>query len=123
VTGWVFTLLPLLAFVPSFTLKFMAKPEMVEGWTKAGYPASSLFPIGVAEALCVVLFLIPRTSVLGAILAVGYLGGAVSTHVRAGQPFIIPVVIGIVMWGGLFLRDPRLRELLPLKSEPRPLER
>jgi hypothetical protein len=116
VTGWVLTLLPLLAFVPSAGMKFMAKPEMVANWVKFGYSESSLFPIAVAETVCLVLYLIPKTSVLGAILVVGYLGGAVATHVHAGQLFIIPIVIGVMIWGGIFLRDARLRALLPLKS-------
>jgi hypothetical protein len=116
VTGWVLTLLPLLAFVPSAGMKFMAKPEMLANWVKFGYSEPSLFPIAVAETVCLVLYLIPKTSVLGAILLVGYLGGAVATHVHAGQPFIIPIVIGVMVWGGIFLRDARLRALLPLKS-------
>jgi hypothetical protein len=116
VTGWVLTLLPLLAFVPSASMKFMAKPELVANWVKFGYSEASLFPIAVAESVCLLLYLIPKTSVLGGILLVGYLGGAVATHVHASQPFIIPIAIGVMIWAGLFLRDPRLRELLPVKS-------
>lgn len=115
VTGWVLTLLPLVAFVPSIAFKLMAKPEVVEGWVKAGYPASTLLPIGITELVCVVLYLIPRTSVLGALLTVGYLGGAVSTHVRASQSFLAAVLVGVIVWAGLFLREPRVRELVPLK--------
>jgi len=116
VTGWVLTLLPLLAFVPSASMKFMAKPELVANWVKFGYSEASLFPIAVAESVCLLLYLIPKTSVLGGILLVGYLGGAVATHVHASKPFIIPIAIGVMIWAGLFIRDPRLRELLPVKS-------
>ena len=116
VTGWVLTLLPLLAFVPSASMKFMAEPELVANWVKFGYSEAPLFPIAVAESVCLLLYLIPKTSVLGGILLVGYLGGAVATHVHASQPFIIPIAIGVMIWAGLFLRDPRLRELLPVKS-------
>jgi hypothetical protein len=116
VTGWIFTLLPLLAFGPSAFLKFKDGAEFMANWTKFGYTESSLVPIAIAETVCVILYLIPKTSVFGAILTVGYLGGAVSTHVRSQTSFIAPVLIGVLVWGGLFLREPRLRALLPLKS-------
>ena len=73
-------------------------------------------PIGIVELLCVVVYLIPRTSVLGAILMTGYFGGAVATHVRVSDNFAIPLVLGVFVWVGLFLRDARLRELLPLEK-------
>jgi hypothetical protein len=72
--------------------------------------------IAIVELVCVLLYAIPRTSVLGAILLTGYLGGAISTHVRAGEPFILPLAVGVIIWLGLFLRDARLRDLLPLRS-------
>ena len=116
VTGWVMTFLPLLAFLPSAAFKLMAKPEFLEQWTKS-YPESTARPIGVVEILCVVIYLVPPTRVLGAILLTGYLGGAVSTHVRAEQPFVIPILVGVIVWGGIFLRDARLRSLLPLTQD------
>jgi DoxX-like family len=117
VTGWVLTLLPLAAFLPSAAFKFMDGPKFMEGWTASGYSAASLLPIALAETACIILYLIPKTSVFGAILTVGYLGGAVATHVRLGQmAAITPIVLGVMIWGGLFLREPRLRALLPLKS-------
>jgi hypothetical protein len=70
----------------------------------------------IVEIACAVLYAIPRTSVLGAILLTGYLGGATSTHVRAGEPFYLAVGTGIVVWLGLYLRDERLRALIPLRS-------
>jgi hypothetical protein len=72
--------------------------------------------IAIVELACVLLYAIPRTSVLGAILLTGYLGGAISTHVRAGEPFYLPLGVGVIVWLGLFLRDARLRALLPLRS-------
>jgi DoxX-like family len=97
----------------------LAKPAyVVEGMVKYGYPESSLTGIGVALMASVILYVIPRTSVLGAILLTGYLGGAVSTHVRASDPFgrmLIPVVFSVLIWGALYLRDERLRALVPLR--------
>ena len=107
IAGWVMTFLPLLAFLPSAAFKLMAKPEFLEQWTKFGYAESTARPIGVVELLCVVIYLVPPTRVFGAILLTGYLGGAVSTHVRADQPFVMPILVGVVVWGGIFLRDAR----------------
>ena len=88
-------------------------PDFVE---KFGYPETLLTPIGVVEILCVLLYAIPRTNVLGAILLTGYLGGAVATHVRIGDAFAPPLMIGVLVWLGLFLRDPALRTLLPWRK-------
>lgn len=91
-------------------------PQAVEGAVQAGYPAGVVFPLGVVVLVCVALYAIPRTSVLGAILLTGYLGGATATHVRLGQAqFIAPVVFGVFVWAGLWLRDTRLRTLLPVR--------
>jgi hypothetical protein len=117
-TGRVLSVLPGLAFLPSAAMKLMQKPEFLTAWTGTfGYPAGTATPIGIIELACLALYWVPRTRVLGAILLTGYLGGAISTHVRAGQPFVIPLVIGIVVWAGLFLRDPRLHALLPLADD------
>lgn len=80
-----------------------------------GYAAETIFAIGFVELACLVVFLIPRTAVLGAVLLTGYLGGAVATHVRVGDLFIMPVIVGVVVWLALFLREPRVRALLPLR--------
>jgi hypothetical protein len=88
----------------------------MEGTTKAGFSASLVVPIGILALFCTILYGIPRTSVLGAILLTAYFGGATATHVRLGQPFYFPVVFGILTWLGLYLRDTRLRALIPLKS-------
>jgi hypothetical protein len=92
----------------------------VEAFGKLGYPVGLAGGIGILLLGCVALYLIPRTSVLGAILLTGYLGGAVASHVRVGDPWfshaLLPVYIGLLVWGGLYLRDQRLRALIPLRS-------
>lgn len=113
--GRVASALPALGLLMSAGMKLSHNPKIVENFAHLGYPESTITPIGVAELLCVILYLVPQTSVLGAILATGYLGGAVATHVRAGEGFAAPVVLGVLVWLGLFLRDPRLRELVPLR--------
>jgi hypothetical protein len=80
-----------------------------------GYPAGVALPLFIVELVCVLLYAIPRTAVLGAILLTGYLGGAVATHVRVGEPWFLPVIFGVLVWLGIYLREPRLRELAPLR--------
>jgi hypothetical protein len=98
----------------------LARPALVAPeFIRLGYPESVILGIGILEFACTVVYLIPRTAVLGAILLTGYLGGAVATHVRIGDPLfkvIAPILFGALVWGGLYLRDQRLRALLPLRS-------
>ena len=84
----------------------------VEGLVQFGYPARLATPIGVTLTLCTLLYLVPRTAVLGAILLTGYLGGATASHVRMEYPFLFSVAFGVLVWAGLYLREPRLRALL-----------
>jgi len=85
----------------------------VEGLVQFGYPAHLATPIGVTLTLCTLLYLVPRTAVLGAILLTGYLGGATASHVRVEDPsFLFAAVFGVLVWAGLYLREPRLRALL-----------
>src|SRR5262249_19765305 len=118
-TGWVLSALPALFLLVDGAMK-LVKPEIVVKTTvELGYAETVILPLGVVLLVCTILYLIPRTAVLGAILLTGYLGGAVATHVRAGQgPFeiLFPVVVGALLWGGLVLRDVRLRALLPLRT-------
>ena len=93
----------------------MKPAAVVEGFTHLGIPDRLALGLGVLELACTVIYLIPRTAVLGAILLTGYLGGAILTHLRVGDPVIMPAVLGVLVWGGLFLREPRLRELIPLR--------
>ena len=104
----------------SAVMKFQRPPEVVDFFVnKFGYPEGSLFVIGVLEAACAILYAIPQTAVLGAILVAAYLGGAVATHVRVADPFISPIILGVIAWLGLYLREPRLRSLLPIRTKPR----
>ena len=93
---------------------FMLGPA-VEGTAQLGYPLYVVFPLGLIEAVSLVLYLIPRTSILGAVLWTGYLGGAVATHVRLDNPLfthmLSPIYVAIMLWGGLWLRDRRLRNV------------
>jgi hypothetical protein len=83
---------------------------------RLGYAESVVFGIGVVELVCTVLYVIPRTSILGAILLTGYLGGATATHVRIGDPYFFPIVVGVLVWLGQWLRDEHLRALVPLRK-------
>ena len=114
-TGWILSALPALLLLMSGVMKVTKSSQVVEGFVKMGYSAGHAIPIGLAELACTLLYLIPRTSVLGAILLTGYLGGATATQVRVGEPFYAPVLVGVFIWGGLFLRDPRVRALIPLR--------
>jgi hypothetical protein len=119
-TGRVLTALPALALIASASMKLMHPPDFVKKFVAFGYTESMLTPIGIVELLCVALYLIPQTAVLGAILVTGYLGGAVATHVRAGDPvanIATPIVLGVLAWGGLFFRDSRIRALLPMRQK------
>lgn len=116
IAGWVLTILPSLIFLSSATGKFIKPASMMDGLKHVELPEKLVTPIGVIELVCVLLYLFPRTAVLGAVLLTGYLGGAILTHLRVGDPIIIPIVLGIVVWLGLFFRDARVRALLPLVS-------
>lgn len=100
-------------------MKLAKPPFVVEGTVNVGYPESSIVGIGIALTLSTLVYLYSRTAVLGAILVTGYLGGAVATHVRIGHgafEVLFPVVFGILVWAGLYLRDRRVRALVPLRS-------
>ena len=114
--GRILSAVPVLMLLFSGVMKLMKPVPVLEGFVGLGYPESLALWIGIVELACAVLYVIPRTSVLGAILLTAYLGGATATHVRIGEPFFIPIVLGVLVWGGLYLRDERLRTLLPLRQ-------
>ena len=116
-TGRVLSALPVLVLLLSASFKLAHPPQVVQSFSgQFGYPARLLLPLAVIEISCVLLYVIPRTAVLGAVLATGYLGGAIATHVRVEDPgFVVALALGVFVWAGLYLRDPRLRELLPLR--------
>jgi hypothetical protein len=115
--GRVVSALPVLALVGSATMKLAHSPQVVQMFTeKFGYQEASLQILALVELSCALLYLVPQTAVLGAILVTGYLGGAVATHVRVGDVFLAPLALGVLAWLGLYLRDERLRALLPLRK-------
>jgi len=117
-TGWAISALPVLMLLVSAAMKFAKPAPVVEGMLKHGYSEDVILGLGVVELACTVLYLLPQTSVLGAILLTGYLGGATATHVRVGefsQAFMGAIPFGILLWLGLYFREPRLRALIPLR--------
>jgi hypothetical protein len=116
-TGRVLSFLPALFLLFDAVMKLVKPEPVVKATVEMGYPETVLFGLGIVLLVCTILYLIPRTSVLGAILLTGYLGGAVASHVRLGQgafEISFPVLFGILLWAGLVLRNPRLRAVLPL---------
>ncbi len=113
--GRVISWLAVLPFLPSVYFKLHPTSEMLTQMGAMGVPQKILPVLAVLEGLCVVVYLIPQTAVLGVVLFTGYLGGAIETHLRAGQPVTIPLALALFLWLGLYLREPRLRQLLPLR--------
>ena len=115
--GRILSALPVLMLLFSASMKFIKPPGMADNMAHLGYPEHLLLPLGVTELTCTLLYIFPRTAVLGAILLTGYLGGAVATHVRIGESqFVMAVILGVLVWLGLYLRDERLRALVPWRS-------
>jgi hypothetical protein len=118
--GRIVSALAILFLIFDSSIKVLKFAPAVEATVQLGYPESLVMTFGILELICLVLYLVPQTSILGAIFLTGYLGGAIATHVHNGSPLfsiIFPVIIGALVWGGLFLRDPRLRTLVPLRSK------
>jgi hypothetical protein len=118
-TGRIMSAPPSLFLLFDGVMKLVKPVFVVEATVRLGYSEGVILPLGIVLTVSTVLYVIPRTSVLGAILLTGYLGGAVATHVRAGDdlfPVFFPVIVGALLRGGLVLRDARLRALLPLRS-------
>ena len=119
-TGGIMTTLSALFLFMDGVGKLLKPAPVVEGTLQLGYPESVLLGLGIVLLACTILYVIPRTAVLGAILLTGYLGSAIATHVRVGNPLfthtLFPVYVAVLVWGGLFLRDSRLRALIPLRS-------
>jgi hypothetical protein len=117
--GYIISGLPALFLLVDAIGKFVKPAPVVDGTLALGYPENVILPLGIILLISTLLYLIPQTSVLGAILLTGYLGGAVATHVRIGNPLLthtlFPVYLGVLIWLGLYLRDVRLRALVPLR--------
>ncbi len=115
--GWVLSALPVMMLVMSASMKIAHKPDAVAMFVgKFGWAEGMLPTLAALELACTLVYLVPRTAVLGAVLLTGYLGGAVATHVRVGDVFVAPLLVGVLLWVGLYLRDARVRALLPLRQ-------
>jgi DoxX-like family len=117
--GRILSAIAVLMLLFSGSLKLFNLPDVLKEFDRLGYLQGAPLTIGILEIACTIIYAIPQTSVLGAILLTGYLGGAVATHVRIDDSFdklIGPIIPGVLIWLGLFLRDQRLRALLPLRS-------
>ena len=118
-TGRVLSTLLVLFLVFDGLMKVIKEPHVIAASAQLGYSVNSVVGVGATLLVCTLLYAIPRTSVLGALLLTAYLGGAVDANVRAGHPVfecIFPAIFGVLAWAGLFLRDPQLREMLRLRG-------
>ncbi len=116
-SGRILTALVALPFLASAAMKFSGSPQVVQGLDHLGWPQSMLITLAVLELLSVVLYLIPSLSILGGIVLTGFLGGAIATHLRIGEPVYFHVALGLMIWLGLFLRESRLRVLIPVRGK------
>lgn len=114
--GRILSTLVILLLVFTATFGLLKPAAAQQGFAHYGYPDGAILRITIVELACALIYAIPSTSILGAILLTGYLGGATATHVRVGELPIMPIVVGIVVWLGLYLRDERLRALVALRS-------
>jgi hypothetical protein len=114
--GRVISVLVGLVFLMTASMKLMGGPELAQRLAHLGLPESMIGPLAILEMSCAVIYLIPATSVLGSILLAGYMGGAICTHWRVGDPFFPQIALGFFAWLGLYLREPRLKGLIPLRT-------
>jgi DoxX-like family len=119
-TGRILSAVPALLLLMDGVMKLVKPPAVVQGTIQLGYPENAIIGIGIILICSTVLYMIPRTAVLGAILLTGYLGGAIATHVRVGNPLfthiLVPIYVGLFIWGGLYFRDIRVRDLIPIRT-------
>ncbi len=119
-TGRVLSTLAVLFLLFDAVGKLVQPKAVIDGTTQLGFPVSVILPLGIIQMVCLILYVIPRTSFLGALLWTGYLGGAIATHVRLGNPLfshiLFPTYVALLLWLGLWLRERRLRTLLPLRA-------
>ncbi len=118
--GYILSAIPILFLLMDSVGKFLKPEPVVTGTVELGYSESVIIPLGIVLLICTLLYAVPQTAILGAILLTGYLGGAVATHVRVGSPLfthiLFPVYLGVFIWLGLYLRDKRLRGIVPMRS-------
>jgi hypothetical protein len=113
--GWIITAVLSALFLFSAAMKLFGGSDVTQGMAQLGLPERMLVPLAILEAACAIVYLIPATSVLGAILLAGYMGGAICTHWRVGDWYVLQILITILVWLGIYLREPRLRAVLPLR--------
>lgn len=118
--GRIVSALPVLMLLFSAVMKFVRPPGFADGMAHLGWDESQATGLAILELTCVALYVFPRTAVLGAILVTGYLGGAIATHVRIGESFVMQSLLGVLVWVGLWLRDVRVRRLLPMRTSIEP---
>ena len=114
--GYVFTALPVLLLLFSASGKFFKPVGMEANIAPLGWRMDQMTALGIVELICVIIYLIPRTAVFGAVLLTAYLGGATAAHVRIGDPYYVPVIAGILVWLGIYLRETRLWALAPFRK-------
>jgi len=107
-------------FLMSAFMKVKGGAEVTQGMEHLGLPESLILPLAILELACVVIYLIPATSILGAILLTGYIDGAIGAHLRAGDPIFVPIGLGIFVWAALYLREDRLKLLIPPRTARTP---
>ncbi|MFN3850919.1 MAG: DoxX family protein [Spirosomataceae bacterium] len=120
-TGRVLSWFAILFMLFDSVIKFVKPPMVIQTTVnELGYAEHHILPMGILALVCTILYIIPKTSVLGAILMTGYLGGAIATHLRVDNPLfshmLFPVYVGLMIWGGLWLRNPKLRALIPFDN-------
>lgn len=102
-------------YIVSGVMKLKGGPDLEEGFNHLGLPTTMATPLGIVELACAAVYLIPQTAILGAVLLTGYMGGAICTHWRVGDSVVPQIVIGLLVWLGVYLREPRLHALLPIR--------
>ena|SRR5215510_14884198 len=115
-TGRVIGAVPVLMLLMSASMKFVKPAFVVESFKHLGLPEHLALGLGILELACTLVYLVPQTAVLGAILLTGYLGGAILTHLRIGEPIFAEILLGVMIWAGLYLRERRIRALIPFRS-------
>jgi len=119
-TGRVLSALVVLFLTFDGVAKIVQPALVVEATRHLGLPEGAIAGIGIVLLACAAIYAIPRTAILGAVLLTGYLGGAIATHVRVGDPTftkVFPVIVGVLAWGGLWLRDPAVRRVMPVRRD------
>ena len=115
-TSWILSGLASAMFLFSATMKLVGGPDVEKGFEHLGLPIAMATPLAILEIACVVVYLVPATAVLGGVLLAGYLGGAICTHWRVSDPVFVHVGLGLALWLALWLREPRLHPLLPVRK-------